>query len=278
MLRGLYTSASAMTVQMERQNTIANNLSNVDTKGYKKNQTVIKQFPEFTVYRKDDQKEINPFETVDKNQKIGLLGTGAIIQDIYTEFEQGDLEATGNDLDFAINGDEFFLIETSTGIKATRNGSFAIDSQGYLITKFGGRVLGLSEQGTAGYIKLGEEDLVVGKNGKLQTGEIVGNVDIGNIEPIRVGENRIFSVEIENTQELSAEGYNYYSLKDVTNIKAAKDVDMNQGFLESSTVFAVKEMVEMLACSRSYETNQKILTYQDEALGKVINEVGKWGG
>lgn len=277
MLRGLYTSASGMTVQMERQNTIANNLANVDTKGFKKNQTVIKQFPEFSIYRKDDQKEINPFETIDKSKKIGLLGTGAIIQDIYTEFDQGELEVTGNDLDFGINGEEFFLIETSTGVKATRNGSFGIDSKGYLVTKFGGRVLGLSERGTAGYIQLGEKGMLIGKNGKLQNAEVVGNVEVGDIKMLRAGEDRIMTIELGDSQELIAEGYNYYSLKDVKDVNVAKEVEMAQGFLESSTVVAVKEMVEMLACSRSYETNQKILTYQDEALGKVVSSVGKWG-
>ena len=62
MIRGLYTSASGMIVQMEREDTIANNIANVNTAGYKKDQTVIKQFPEFEVYRKDDEKIVTPFE------------------------------------------------------------------------------------------------------------------------------------------------------------------------------------------------------------------------
>ena len=93
------------------------------------------------------------FENTSKLTKIGVLGTGAQVSDVYTEHTQGRMEKTGNPLDFAINGEGFFVIQTKTGFKVTRDGGFTVDTEGYLINQNGDRVLGQSADGRFGDVK-----------------------------------------------------------------------------------------------------------------------------
>lgn len=275
MLRGIYTAASGMMVQSERQNVISNNLANVDTDGFKKDQTVIKEFPEFDIYRKDDVKEITPFEVTSKLTRIGRLGTGAALDNVYTEFTPGKYEPTNNSLDFAIGGEEFFAVDTKTGIKFTRDGSFTLDNEGYVITQNGDKVLGAGKDGKFGYIKPQESKFVI-KGVDLVNSDIIGDIKIPGLTAKPTANNTIITVNVDDKKSLVKEGRNYYNTENVKNMTISLGATLKQGFLEKSNVSAVKEMVEMIECSRAYETNQKILTSQDEVLSKVVNEVGKW--
>ena len=80
MLRGIYTSASGMIVQMDKEDVLSNNLANVDTTGFKKDQTIIKEFPGFEIFRKDDERVISSNGDIEsKLTPIGKLGTGAVV-------------------------------------------------------------------------------------------------------------------------------------------------------------------------------------------------------
>lgn len=278
MLRGVYTSASGMMVQAERQNVISNNLANVDTKGFKKDQTVVQAFPEFDIYRKDDEKIVTPFENTSLITKIGKLGTGASIQDVYTEHTQGRLEKTDNKLDFAISGEGYFTVETPTGVKLSRDGAFALDGDGYIVTHNGDKVLGQSSDGRFGYIKPRYNSQVQsGRRMELFDVDIIGDVKVGNLTPAKLSNNGFAIVAVGDKENLVKQGQNYYSMNDAKKLSMSNNTNIEQGYVEGSTVSAVKEMVEMIECSRSYETNQKVLTSQDEVLAKVVSEVGKWG-
>ena len=136
MLRGIYTSASGMIVQMDKEDVLSNNLANVDTTGFKKDQTIIKEFPGFEIFRKDDERVISSNGDIEsKLTPIGKLGTGAIVKDVFTNFEQGTVLETGNTNDFALNGEGFFAVDTPNGAKLTRSGNFYIDSNNWT-TKF----------------------------------------------------------------------------------------------------------------------------------------------
>lgn len=278
MLRGVYSSASGMMVQAERQNVISNNLANVDTKGFKKDQTVIQAFPEIDLYRKDDEKTVNTFENTSQLTAIGTLGTGAQLSDVYTEHTQGRLERTDNKLDFAISGEGYFVVQTNNGVKLSRDGSFSINTEGFLITQNGDRVIGQSEDGRFGAIKP-KQGVQFSMNRKLELGDvdIVGDVAIPGMQAENRNGNTFLIANVGDKQNLIKEGRNYYNYGNVANINIEKGSSVEQGFLEGSTVSVVKEMVEMIECSRAYETNQKVLTSQDEAVGKVITEVGRWG-
>ena len=94
MIRGLYTGASGMVVQMHRLDTIANNLANVDLNGYKRDTAIHKAFPEILLRRmNDDGMFVFPLGSIDTTPIVGKLGTGAELNEVFTVFEQGSAEA-----------------------------------------------------------------------------------------------------------------------------------------------------------------------------------------
>ncbi len=281
MIRGLYTAASGMAVQMDRQNTISNNLANINTVGFKKDQTIIKQFPELEIYRKGDKKEATFMEIKDVLEKIGKLGTGATLEDVFTEFTQGTLQNTGNEFDFAIKGDEFFALDTPYGIKITKSGNFTLNHEGFLVTNDGNKVLGKASNGDIGYIKKIKGNIEVGDKGDLKNIEIVGDLtdreEFANIAKLNTDNDKFLMFNIGDKDNIKKEGANMYSFADAKNLEFSGIGLVEQGYLENSTVNNIKEMVEMIACSRLYETNQKALKTQDDMLDKAVNEIGKWG-
>jgi len=124
MIKGIYTTGSGMLPQMLRIEIIGNNLANMNTIGFKKDQL-------FTEILKKEQQSL-----VSANGVQGL----PVIETI--DFSEGSFQQTGNTLDFAISGDVFFTIETPVGIRYTRNGSFTLSFDGTLVTKEGYPVLG----------------------------------------------------------------------------------------------------------------------------------------
>lgn len=159
MWRGLYTAATGMISEAKRTDTIAHNLANADTTGYKKDITVHKEFHNMLIQRvndfdqggilgvatppfnslaelgtsKEDVTQIKGF-TADPfyRPNIGQLGLGDYIDEIAVDYRQGALESTGNAYDLAIVGEGFFALETPDGVRYSRNGAFFKNSQGYL--------------------------------------------------------------------------------------------------------------------------------------------------
>ena len=159
MWRGLYSAATGMISEMKRTDTIAHNLANADTTGYKKDITVHKEFHNMLIRRVNDFDnggmlgvDAAPFNTLaelgtskeDIPQikgfnadpfyvpNIGRLGLGDYIDEIAVDYQQGALETTGNTYDLAIVGDGFFALDTPDGVRYSRNGAFFRNSQGYL--------------------------------------------------------------------------------------------------------------------------------------------------
>ena len=159
MWRGLYSAATGMISEMKRTDTIAHNLANAATTGYKKDITVHKEFHNMLIRRVNDFDNGGilgvdgaPFNTLaelgtsrdDITQikgfsadpfyvpNIGQLGLGDYIDEIAVDYQQGALESTGNTYDLAIVGDGFFALDTPDGVRYSRNGSFIKNSQGYI--------------------------------------------------------------------------------------------------------------------------------------------------
>ncbi len=281
MIRGLYTGASGMVVQMERLNTIANNLANVDLTGYKRDTSVEKAFPELLLRRmNDDGVYIFPFGSVDTTPIVGKLGTGVEENEVFTVFTQGPLKETGNDFDLALQGKGFFAIQTDVGERYTRNGTFLLNNEGYLVTKNGDLVLG-----EHGPIKLKENNFVVDQDGKIyQNPNFTGDDnrlvsrEENNWENLEFVD-RLKIVDFKRERYLKKVGNSYW--------KSTKESGMaqilvgntrpkvKQGFLEGSNVNPVTEMVKMIEVNRSYEANQKLIQAEDSLLGKLINDAVK---
>lgn len=188
---------------------------------------------------------------------IGTTSTGVRFDKIAVDYTSGVLTETRNKLDFALNGDGFFRVQTPNGIAYTRDGSFTLDANGQLITKEGYAVLGQN-----GPIVLGQSSFEINENGDII---VEGQV-----------ENRLDIVNIDNKEYLRKQGNNIYTILD--NIEPQEipfTGTVLSGYLETSNVNTIKEMVNLITAQRSYEANQKIIQAQDGLLGKVVNELGR---
>lgn len=252
MIRGLYTAASGMMAQKIKQETIANNLSNLDTSGYKKDSSIFHSFPDMLL--SSVQRETGfPFRP-----PVGCFNLGVLVEENFTLHTQGGLYATDNPLDFALEGEGFFTVRTPEGIRYTRSGHFLRDVNGNLVTP-------------QGYFVLGEDE-----NPLVIPSEKVGVDKSGVIAYERERVGRFMLTRFENPETLRKEGHNLFAVS--PNTQAADPEELNtgisQGFLEGANIDLVDEISQALTAMRVYEVNQKVLQAQDELLGKSANEVG----
>jgi len=137
LLRGLYTAASSLTANMHRNEITANNLANANTFGYKKKETAAISFQNVLLNQIDYQ---NPQSS---KVPVGKLGKGVMIDEIFTNYKQGDLVNSDRPLDLALEDAGYFAVQDDQERELyTRNGSFTINSQGFLATQTGHLVLG----------------------------------------------------------------------------------------------------------------------------------------
>lgn len=281
MIRGIYTAASGMSAMQAKLDIISHNIANVDLTGFKRDVVVIKAFPDIQIRRGEDDGLVSlPLGSYDKMPFVGKLGTGVEVNESYTIYEQGSLKETGNEFDFALDGKGFIAIQTEKGERYTRNGSFTIDKDGYLVTKQGLKVL--NEDG--GYIKIKKNNFIIDKEGKIyQNNEFAGEEkrlvqreenEWRNTELI----GKLKIVRFPRERELRREGNSFYYENQFTGKPYLAEGDERpkvlQGFLESANVNPVIEMTQMIEVHRAYEANQKAIQSHDQLLGKLINEVG----
>ncbi len=258
MVRGLYTAASGALVAQSQADNIANNLANVNTSGFKRTLLQVQSAPDMGVYLLQNQPGGNA-GGVSSRTYVGALGSGAEVLDTPAVFEQGGLQSTGNTLDLAIQGNGFFTLQTPQGIRYTRDGQFARDAQGYLVTMDGERVLGRN-----GPIALQAGAVQISENGDVhQNGAAVDSlrvVQFGNLGAVRPeGDNRFVDSGAGRPQ-----------------LDTASTV--HQGYLERSNANVVRSMVDLITAQRWFEANQKVIQTQDTANGFAIANVGRSSG
>lgn len=151
-------------------------------------------------------------------------------------------------------------------MKYTRDGAFAINTQGYLVTKDGDYVLNCNSAtngtgGEANYIRVNPNlPITVDETGAIyQNGELVGTIGV---------------VDFEDYNYLSKYGENMYDMVN-GGVRVASNAKVEQGMIEGSNVNVVSEMVDMITISRAYQAGQKVINTMDESLNKAVNEVGR---
>lgn len=252
MVKGLYTAYSGLTVQQKRLDVVSNNLANATTTGYKKEGLTTQSFNDVYGIKVKD-------ETVGYiNQNIGTLNLGAKVGESFRDWNQGSFQNTGNTFDFALSGEGLFSIsftnkagETST--LYTRDGSFQMDRDGYLVTEDG--------------------DFVLGENGPIQLPTDFDKLSVEESGEIYADGQYVDTFAIVNFEDydyVEAYGENLYRAVDgATETEATATV--NQGYLEASNINVVTEMVDMISIARDFESNQKIMNTIDEMLGKMVS-------
>src|SRR5262245_29787391 len=150
MTRGIYTVASGGVAAMERLQAVSQNLANVNTAGYRAERVVFQVQPLAG----------GPRGAVDS--VLGRTSQQVVESATIRDFSPGPIHETGNPLDVALGGDGFFVVNTARGERYTRQGSFTLDGQGYLVTARGDRV-----QGDGGDISIGEKDIRIADDGSI---------------------------------------------------------------------------------------------------------------
>ncbi len=266
MIRGWYTGASGMNAQQNRLDAISNNLANVDTAGYKKDVAVSKSFPELLLRRMNlDGVYETPFGSADAAPVIGKLGLGVETNENFTDFAQGSFRQTESNTDFAFGGEGFFAIDTPAGERYTRDGNFILGKEGLLLTKDGYPVLG-----EKGYIRVDTDKFMVNEDGMIYSEKDNELID------------RFKVVRFDNERYLKKMGTNFYATNDIAGpahiAEGAERPRFIQGYLETSNVNVVNEMVQMIEVNRAYEANQKTITSEDTMMGTLWSKTAVFNG
>jgi flagellar basal-body rod protein FlgG len=261
MLRALHTAASGMEAQQLNIDTIAHNLANINTSGFKARKA---QFQDL-LYQ--NIRQAGASNTATTELPVGLqvgLGTKPVSSEIL--FTQGDFAATNNPLDMVIQGQGFFQIRQANGqIGYTRNGSFHMDSDGNMVTSEGDV---LDPQIT---IPQDQTGINIGADGTVSV------TLAGQSEPQQVG--RIELAYFQNPSGLQNIGGSLFiptqaSGDAVTGTPGENGLGtLLSGFIEQSNVSVVEEMVSMIVSQRAYEANSKVIRTADEMFTQANNVI-----
>lgn len=273
LFRGFYTAASGMITQQRRQEMITNNISNVNTPGYKADQIAMRSFPELLIQAMNSKRLPTVYgPTKRTSYPVGTLNTGVYAQEIIPNFAQGALRETGMYTDLAIAnislpdemGGIFFTVQNADGdIRYTRNGNFTIDGQGYLTTSEGYYVLDANNN----RIYTGDAPFVVTTDGNIQLEN--GTIPLG-------------IAYIADTNALTKEGHGLFNPELGNAVAVPADTSgavysIRQNFLEGSNVDITQAMTDMIQAYRNFEMNQRVLRAYDETMGKAVNDIARLG-
>lgn len=254
MQNGYYATTGAMVTQFNRLDVISNNLANVNTTAFKRDNVVVGDFKRIFQEAQEQLPIKNNTKQAAKFLNASIDRVPQVSEE-YTDFSAGGLKATGNTLDFGLKRDDvFFLVETPNGLALTQDGSFVPNAAGVLSTKEGYPVLPATYFTNKQYINVNENSTFsVDKSGNIYGTEVLadGEAPIG----------RFYMAQVDDVRSLQKEGSNLYRLESIESINDLVDADaVAQGFLESSNVNPVREMVGLIEAQRMVEMYQKVMT------------------
>ncbi|MBT7608947.1 MAG: flagellar hook-basal body protein [Bacteriovoracaceae bacterium] len=281
-MKDLWVPLSGALAQQRNVETIANNVANANTPGFKRDQLVFKEY--LTALDKGlegidlPNREWSP---KDFYRSQGAEHSKVQVGGSYTIHEQGQLTPTGNSLDFGLNGRGFFEVLTPNGIRYTRRGTFTIDPSGRLVTDQGFPVLSQIDKGTLDVDENGSANLeeikdprdrIIQIQGRKLSSTLSGELSLDGKKVAQVA-----IVEFNDIHSLKKEGNSLFANEDFKNIKVdgAIKTSVHQGFQEQSNVNAIQEMSELIKANRHFGSIQKVIKAYDNMAGKA-NEIAKF--
>lgn len=280
-MKNIWVPLSGQVAQQRKVETIANNVANANTVGFKKDQLVFKEHLTALTKGVEDidipRKEFSPD---DFYHTQGAENAMVAVDGSFTIFEQGTMIPTNNPLDLALKGEGFLEVLTPTGVRFTRKGNLSLNRDGELVTDQGFRVLSalnvntsaLRDPASAGNIPAPEERVL-----RVPTNTKLTFTDEGEVLTREGAVGKISVVEFKDKHALRKEGNSLYITPDEENINRTDiKTTVNQGFLEGSNVNAIEEMSELIKAHRHFESIQKAINAYDQISGKAANEIGKF--
>ena len=250
MFKGFYNLTSGVLTNQRNLNVIANNMTNISTPGFKQERYTATTFDEVLYSRVGNKDSQGP--------EIGGQSYIRATSDIETDYAQGVLEPTELPLDFALNGEGFFAVQSQDGqISYTRGGSFSLDEEGYLCLPGFGRVL--NPQGET--IQLNTDKVHGDSQGVLhyegEGGGILGQLGVFTFQNVE---------DLERTPQGLFTG---------NGAEAIQTTPVLSGYLERSNTDPVKQMTEMITFQRSLQGTAQVLKMYDNLMTKAANDVGR---
>ncbi len=257
MQNAMYTGLFGALSNEHRMNSIANNLANVNTTGYKRDVLAFKDT--YAMYAHEQILEPVTHLRAEPLFPEPVHLARARIATSQTDFEQGSLKITGAPFDVAISGDGFFKVQTPQGEFYTRNGHFRLTPEGLLITEQGYPVMGDGGELT---VPPGVAHINITEDGRI----FADNLLVGQIALVSVDEPR----------NLEKMGHNLYRTKQGAEVEEqAVTGFVVQGFLETANVDAVYEMVNMIEAQRQFEAYAKVMQTSEAIDKEAITKVGR---
>jgi len=236
---GYYAACTALVARTQALDTIANNLANVSTAGFRAEHN---EFSSVLAAAGDQ-----PYSPL--NQAINRYG---ILSGTSLDQSQGALQKTGNELDLGIEGTGYFVVQTADGPMYTRNGAFQISSHGQLVTASGDAVMG-----DRGVITMLPGPVSISADGTISSnGAVAGKLRV---------------VEFPPDTQLASMGDTYYSAPVGTGAPATNS-SVRQGMLESSNVNPIEGMVQLVSAQRSAEMMQRALSMFNSEIDKTATQ------
>ena len=257
MMNSLWIAKTGMTAQQTQLDVISHNLANVSTTGFKRNNAVFEDL----IYQ--NLRQVGSQTTEENQLPTGLhLGLGVNVVATSRNFTQGSLQQSGNNLDVAINGDGFFEVQMPDGTTGyTRDGSFQLDSQGRIVTSSGLPVApGITVPAGTKSISISEDGVVsatvAGAAASQQLGQLSMSSFIHSAGLQPMGQNLYLESAASGPPQQGTPGTNGLGI-------------VRQGFVESSNVNVVEELVNMIQTQRASEMNSKAIQTSDQMLAKL---------
>jgi flagellar basal-body rod protein FlgG len=266
MANGIYVAASGSQVRLDQLETVSNNLANLMTSGFKRQETTYREV----------HNEISSVGS--PNQAMGVRTPNRILpedrinvrsDDRFTSWSQGNLDETGNVLDLAIEGNGFFKVRDEAGNEfLTRHGRLQLSGDGTITNQSGLNVLGVDGKPIRVLPNQGQLD--VSYDGRVS----IGDAQVGLIDLVTIGDGSGSTLN----QELEHMGDGLFRATD-PNANFTKATGLiRQGFMEGSNVNAVKEMVNLLSASRLFDLNQQAVKGMGEMDSQAAREVSRLQG
>ena len=252
---GSYVALSGILAEERKLSIVTNNISNVNTVGYKSSNADFAEFLSPKAISALNSGEDKPL--VDKAYPVTL--------NTYTDMSQGALKKTGNRLDLAIQGGGYFVVQTPDGIKYTRNGAFSLNQTGELVNQEGFPVMSTNKKP----IFLNER----GSNITITDSGIINLTDPQTNNELYSGQ--ILTVNFKNPEYLSKYGDTLFSATKASGEPVQnQNPDMLQGYVEESNVNEIKGMVQMINVSETYNNMIQVLKSYSQVNNTAINTIG----
>lgn len=262
LIRGFEAVVNGMQGLIDQNDSTANNVANVNTIGYKRQNLVFQNIYDANVVQKTTG--------TDDTKTVGELSIGSRVQKLTYDFSQGSLLKTGNTFDLAIQGDGFFKLQSNDGDTLyTRNGSFTLNNNGNLVTKDGDYVL--DDRGkpikinTNGVVMRSLNDIIINEDGQIQISNDQGNTLL----------QKIGVYDFANKENMVGAGGSRFKPTETNispEVKAVK-FSIQQGSIEMSNANVVNEMIKTINTSRNYEALSKLIKSSGDTLSHMMNLV-----